>query len=679
MFDTYGDAWNGSPPAGVGSMNAAGEVVEAHTLSSSDECEDETATICDPDGGDYGPEGYLSVDFCATTEDLTVMYMAGVDTSYNDENSIRITDSDGMVWEFGPRFMDATTGDPLPALEEDQMLTTIAMSAVAKGSDCDDADVAVGSGDLDGDGYDACNAEDPLDCDDEDAAVNPGVDADSDGYNMCMDCDETDAAINPGADEVWYDGIDSDCDGWSDYDMDMDGSDAMMYIDPADGTTEVMWTGYDCDDSNDVFLTLAMESDPTACYADYDGDGYGDMDISSSEAEAGVIAGTDCYDYASSWSTGGENTYPGAAYNETNATDCTQDNDGDGYGDEAGTYDDFISGTDCDDSSEFTYPGAAELESDPTLCMEDADEDGYGAEAGTYDDFESGTDCNDDDAAINPTIDSDGDGESSCTDCDDTDGAIGVATLTGYEDIDGDGYGSGEMTLVCNLDEDGDGVDDYVSMGGDCYDSSWSSTAPFIYPGAAYNESDIDGDGVDDCTEDSDGDGYGDMNSYYADAAGTDCDDNDEFTFPGAAYNEASPLNEECLTDADEDGYGVGIPALAEFTATLGDCYVITMGDTYSDGCSGSLDLYMDGSLFVSYDGPAFVSYSSDDVFVEYEDCTLDGVVSIGWTEATSYNSECFFSIADETGTDVVSLISGPDGTIPGGGTDSDDTDSTVQ
>ena len=43
-----------------------------------------------------------------------------------------------------------------------------------------------------------------------------------------------------------------------------------------------------------------MEADPTACYEDADGDGYGDMDPSSSDMEDyGVIAGTDCYD--SSW------------------------------------------------------------------------------------------------------------------------------------------------------------------------------------------------------------------------------------------------------------------------------------------------------------------------------------------------------------------------------------------
>ena len=37
------------------------------------------------------------------------------------------------------------------------------------------------------------------------------------------DCDDTDASVNTAATEVWYDGVDQNCDGSSDYDKDGDG------------------------------------------------------------------------------------------------------------------------------------------------------------------------------------------------------------------------------------------------------------------------------------------------------------------------------------------------------------------------------------------------------------------------------------------------------------------------
>lgn|GEM_PF-3625005 len=65
-------------------------------------------------------------------------------------------------------------------------------------------------------------------------------DRDGDGYIDVAyggdDCDDQDARVYPGAYDFWYDGVDSDCMGDSDYDADRDGYDADAF------------GGLDCDD-----------------------------------------------------------------------------------------------------------------------------------------------------------------------------------------------------------------------------------------------------------------------------------------------------------------------------------------------------------------------------------------------------------------------------------------------
>ncbi|TVQ86097.1 MAG: hypothetical protein EA397_20585, partial [Deltaproteobacteria bacterium] len=113
-----------------------------------------------------------------------------------------------------------------------------ALASVPDG-DCDDTDATVYPGadeicdgqfnDCDAAGYDLSGAP---------AAESDG---DSDGFVACdyeggtwidnvistpsvgQDCDDTDATVFPGAPEIWYDGVDQSCDGWSDFDPDRDG------------------------------------------------------------------------------------------------------------------------------------------------------------------------------------------------------------------------------------------------------------------------------------------------------------------------------------------------------------------------------------------------------------------------------------------------------------------------
>ncbi|MFO0004748.1 MAG: putative metal-binding motif-containing protein, partial [bacterium] len=83
------------------------------------------------------------------------------------------------------------------------------------------------------------------------ATVEYGTDWDGDGYTDTAlsgtDCDDGDASINPGAAEIWYDGVDQDCDRRSDYDADRDGYGSDAY-----------W-GRDCDDFDATINPAAAE------------------------------------------------------------------------------------------------------------------------------------------------------------------------------------------------------------------------------------------------------------------------------------------------------------------------------------------------------------------------------------------------------------------------------------
>jgi len=559
-------------------------------------------------------------------------------------------------------------------------------------TDCDDTDPAVHPG-----ATEACNGGDD-DCDgevDEDAAdalvYYPDLDGDGFGdpageLSACSapsgyvddatDCDDEDAAVNPGADEL-CNGVDDDCDGLED-DDDSDVVDPLTWYEDVDADgygsddssaaaceapSGFVDVGGDCDDADPAYNPGADESDCTdpadyncdgsTGYADADADGYPaceDCDDSSDSVHPG----------ADEYCDGLDNDCDGTTDNDAlDARTWYADDDGDGRGDPAtavsactqpsGTVSD---GSDCDDSDGDVWPGAPEYcdgvdsDCDGTLDEDDAldattwyidyDSDGYGSSAYAVNAcaqpsgyVADDSDCDDADAGSNPGaaelcdgVDNDCDGET------DEDSAADAATW--YIDYDGDGFGSDAYTMVACSQPSG-----WVGNRADCDDTTAAD-----YPGADEYcdgaDNDCDGtvdehDALDASTlyQDSDGDGFGDpatttractaSSGWVADA--TDCDDGAAGTYPGATEF-CDGIDTDCdgATDEDEavdaaswyadvDGDGYGDPAsttaaCSQPSGYLSAPYATDCDDTdptihpgadeYCDGidtdCDGTLD-----------------------------------------------------------------------------------------
>jgi hypothetical protein len=152
------------------------------------------------------------------------------------------------------------------------------------------------------------------------------TDDDNDGYPAEEDCDDNDAAVNPGADEI-CDGLDNDCDEqidvdavdggtwYADVDQDGFGDESNPVFDctqPADLIAE----GGDCDDASATVFPGADELcneidddcdgetdedavDPSTFYTDADSDGYGDAEspVEACSAPSGTVEDdSDCDD-----------------------------------------------------------------------------------------------------------------------------------------------------------------------------------------------------------------------------------------------------------------------------------------------------------------------------------------------------------------------------------------------
>jgi len=312
--------------------------------------------------------------------------------------------------------------------------------------DCDGSDAET---DGDGDGYDnvACLGGD--DCDDANAFVNPGVDNDADGSNICDDCNDSSPLQWPGNPEVCADFIDQDCSGTPD-DLDEDG----------DGYIALACGGDDCADTNPGV-------NPSV---DADGDGASIcVDCNDNDPDRNPDAAEICDD---------------GVDQDCDGDDLAGDGDGDGFDGEA------CGGPDCDDADAAVNPDATDLcdgvdlDCDGAVTETDADGDGW------YDEACGGEDCDDAAQSVHPAspeicdgidnncdgelveggeADDDGDGVPVCDDdCDDANPDVFPDATELCDGIDNNCDGEADEGVV--RDADGDGFERLACGGADCDD-----------------------------------------------------------------------------------------------------------------------------------------------------------------------------------------------------------------
>ena len=364
----------------------------------------------------------------------------------------------------------------------------------------------------------------PEDCLDLGEIVATDLDVDDDGYltssNGGNDCDDTRAEVHPRAREVWYDGLDQDCDG-NDGDQDEDGYLAAAYV----GSYTEGFAPGDCDDMSAAIHPDAAErcdgvddncsgdesdaADAGTWYRDDDGDGYGQTDawIRACEATDGYASEDgDCDD------TGAD----AASVHPSADVSCTDgDFNCDGVADQVDADGDGVLGCegDCDDSSPAVYPSAADLcdgldndcdgvtDGDSayyTASYPDLDGDGFGDDASASVGCEApagfiptGGDCDDTDAARwsgadevcddGRVNDCDGDADAATEACDwDSEQSLSTVGLAMTGEAAYDYAGS---AVARAGDADGDGVPDLL-VGATRHEEDRSSGAAYLVLGA---------------------------------------------------------------------------------------------------------------------------------------------------------------------------------------------------
>lgn len=555
----------------------------------------------------------------------------------------------------------------------------------AADDDCDglvdDEDVVSGTtwyADTDGDGYgdpsvgvDACvpptgYVSDDTDCDDGDPEISPGADehpvdgvdqdcdgadgctwytdADGDGYGDAdapyedcgtpagyvgtgTDCDDTDDTVHPGAAEGWYDGVDGDCAGGSDYDADTDGEESSAYggvdCDDADATTNTLGveacnaSDDDCDGSVDEAgcpVTPLVWEDHTYLYvttrttwdlaqAACGSYGYHLVDLADATENTEAWAQAEAADASTGWWIGysdrsveGTFVWDGGSAATYTIWRAGEPNDF-GGAEDCGAYADDGAGGWNDKSCSQSLPYICEAGCEALDWYLDADGDGFGDPTLLAEACEApagyvalATDCDDTDSSVSPSgveVCDPADADEDCDGlADDADVADPGTMGTFYADVDGDGWG-GAAVLACDPSASAL-VDD-----GDCDD-----TDADVYPGAPerVNGRDDDCDGAAEL-DDVDGDG---VDAAVERAIGTDPEDADT---DGDALTDGEELDGTDPVDTDDDGT---IDALDEDDDGDRLTTLAEVGARATDGTSAPDDVDGDGT-------PDHLDLDSDD------------------------------------------------------------------
>ncbi|MDP7256906.1 MAG: thrombospondin type 3 repeat-containing protein [Candidatus Thalassarchaeaceae archaeon] len=432
--------------------------------------------------------------------------------------------------------------------------------------------------DTDSDGYGDNSDEfpnDPNEWSDLDGdGIGDNADTDDDGDGIDDDDDDSDGDGVPDS----QDDFPEDANETTDSDGDGVGDNADDFPDDASETSD--WDGDGVGDNADEFPYDSNET------TDSDGDGVGDNadefpdDSGETTDSDGDGVGDNSDDFPEDPNESSDSDGDGVGDNEDDfpedATETT-DSDGDGVGDNS---DEFPE--DPNESSDSDGDGVGDNEDDfPEDANETSDYDGDGvgdnSDEFPYDANESsdtdgdGVGDNEDDFPEDPNESSDSDGDGVGDNADEFPDDSGETTDSDGDgvgdnsdefpddanetaDSDGDGMGdnSDDFPYDANetTDSDGDGVGDNA----DDFPNDANETTDTDGDGIGNNEdTDDDGDGIDDDQDDSDGDGvYDDEDDFPYDANETTDSDGD-----GVGDNaDEFPYDSNETTDSDGDGVG---------------------------------------------------------------------------------------------------------------------------